>query len=200
MGCVWRSLVSFCASCPHLHTTAGAGGAVWSCFSKHLYFIIFLIISLYFFDFFCWSDALSKFTLSSITDLSSVLLSQCFYLYHSVNTTQQQKMLCILQVAQMWSYWSNIWGTASYRRKSGLLAPLGISVLMCSPFGILLPSHLLRACWQVEKPSICTVLVCVHIKVLQWSEFVSLVQLNLLFCSALSPWGITWPRENRSKI
>lgn len=43
-------------------------------------------------------------------------------------------MLCILQVAQMWSYWSNSRGTAPYRGKSGLLAPLGISVRMCSPF------------------------------------------------------------------
>lgn len=97
--------------------------------------------------------------------------AQCFYWWHFLNTTQ----LCILQLAQMWSYWSNIWGTASHRGKSGLLAPLGISVLMCSPFGILLPSHLLRACWQGEKPSICTALVCVHIKVLQRAEVVSLV-------------------------
>lgn len=71
---------------------------------------------------------------------------------------------------------------------------------MCSPFGILLPSHLLWACWQVEKPSICLALVCVHIKVLPRSGAVSLVELNLWFRSALSPWRVVWARGNSSKI
>lgn len=72
----------------------------------------------------------------------------------------------------------------SYGGKSVCLAPLGISVLMCSSFGILLQTHLLWASWQVRKPSICMPLVCVHIKVFKWSEVLSLVYPNLLFCSA----------------
>lgn len=55
---------------------------------------------------------------------------------------------------------------------------------MCSGFGILLQTHLLRASWQVEKPSICLPLVWVHIKGFKRSEVLSLLYPNLLFCSA----------------
>lgn len=174
----WRSHVSFCALCPHFHAQLvllWSFGAAFQNFCTFNFFFKFPWLFWLFLTFFCHSDAVSKFTLSSSTDLTSVMWYQCFYLWCFLNTTQQQKLLCILQVAQMWSYWSNSRGTASYEGKSGLLAPLGISVLMCSTFGILLPSHLLQACWQVEKPSICIALVCVHIKVLQRSGVVSLV-------------------------
>lgn len=68
----------------------------------------------------------------------------------------------------MWSYWSNSlgsgscgWSTAASGGKLVLLAPLGISVLLCGSFGILLRTHLLRALWQVKSPaSVCHLLVC----------------------------------------
>lgn len=59
--------------------------------------LFFFLISLSSFDFFCLSVAVSKFTLSSSTDFSSVLLYQCFYLWYFLNTTQQQELLCILR-------------------------------------------------------------------------------------------------------
>lgn len=55
---------------------------------------------------------------------------------------------------------------------------------MYSSFGAFFQTHLLQASWQVKKPSICMPLVCVHIKVFKQAEVLSLVYLDLLFCSA----------------
>jgi len=56
---------------------------------------------------------------------------------------------------------------------------------MCSSFGTLLRPHLLRASWQVKKPSICMPLVCADIKVFKRAEVLSLAHPNLLFSSAV---------------
>lgn len=190
--CVWRSQREFLCFVSTFPRPAGAAVAIWSCFSKTL------VLFNSFFSFPCLF--LTFFLLRWCSPKVHFVFQHS--LFFSAFVYGIQKMLCILQVAQTWSYWSNSRGTASYRGKSGLLAPLGISVLMCSPFWNPPSFHPicseLAGKWK-SQASALHLFVCTS-KCSKGQNLCLCCSWIYYFVPLFLPWRVARPRGNSSKI
>lgn len=174
MGWVWRSHVRFCALCPHFHAQLVLPWPFGAAFQNTCAFNLFNFFFPVFFGLFLlrWCSFKIHFFLQhrSFSSAAVAVLLFLVFLKHSPAaqdalhpTSCSDVKLLIKQPRHSIS-----------QRKIGIISTSGDLCPYVQPF---LESSFHPICSKLASKwkSICIALVCVHIKVLQGSEFVSLV-------------------------